>query len=231
MNRLGNGRSCYFLAYHQSHAGGQEMIAQIIQLKPLLQVGMAATLAGVCQVPLTAVLLLFELTQDYRIVLPLLGAVGLSSWISSVQTKRGNGLGTKENNLKNSNSIILPEISSCNSIESSTNCAVAKSVSNSSNLCQVESLLGVQDDNAETTYLRRKTFVSQAMKTRYVTVSLSTPLTEVVNSMLAEKQFCAVIVGTDHTLIGLLTLRDIQENSKFAKARSKQPKVRTRIQL
>lgn len=36
---------------------------------------MAATLAGVCQVPLTSVLLLFELTQDYRIVLPLLGAV------------------------------------------------------------------------------------------------------------------------------------------------------------
>lgn len=53
-------------------------------LKFLLQVGMAATLAGVCQVPLTAVLLLFELTQDYRIVLPLLGAVGLLSWISSV---------------------------------------------------------------------------------------------------------------------------------------------------
>ncbi|GJN17934.1 hypothetical protein PR202_gb05042 [Eleusine coracana subsp. coracana] len=48
-------------------------------------VGMAATLAGVCKVPLTSVLLLFELTQDYRIVLPLLGAVGLSSWITSPQ--------------------------------------------------------------------------------------------------------------------------------------------------
>ncbi|KAK9058447.1 hypothetical protein SSX86_023289 [Deinandra increscens subsp. villosa] len=50
-------------------------------------VGMAATLAGVCQVPLTAVLLLFELTQDYRIVLPLLGAVGVSSWITSWSIK------------------------------------------------------------------------------------------------------------------------------------------------
>ena len=46
---------------------------------------MAATLAGVCKVPLTSVLLLFELTQDYRIVLPLLGAVGVSSWIASPQ--------------------------------------------------------------------------------------------------------------------------------------------------
>ncbi|KAL8479130.1 hypothetical protein ACS0TY_026111 [Phlomoides rotata] len=51
-------------------------------------VGMAATLAGVCQVPLTAVLLLFELTQDYRIVLPLLGAVGFSAWITSSDKTR-----------------------------------------------------------------------------------------------------------------------------------------------
>lgn len=32
---------------------------------------MAATLASVCSVPLTSVLLLFELTKDYRILLPL----------------------------------------------------------------------------------------------------------------------------------------------------------------
>lgn len=33
---------------------------------------MAATLASVCSVPLTSVLLLFELTKDYRIILPLM---------------------------------------------------------------------------------------------------------------------------------------------------------------
>lgn len=38
----------------------------------LLQVGMAATLASVSSVPLTSVLLLFELTKDYRILLPLM---------------------------------------------------------------------------------------------------------------------------------------------------------------
>lgn len=53
-------------------------------LKFLLQVGMVATLTGVCQVRITAVLLLFELIHEYRFVLPLLGAVGLLSWISSV---------------------------------------------------------------------------------------------------------------------------------------------------
>lgn len=45
----------------------------------ILQVGMAATLASVCSVPLTSVLLLFELTKDYTILLPLL--VSLGSWI------------------------------------------------------------------------------------------------------------------------------------------------------
>eukprot|EP00249_Psilotum_nudum_P012087 c23575_g1_i1 orf=706-2160(-) len=35
-------------------------------------VGMAATLASVCSVPLTSVLLLFELTKDYHILLPLM---------------------------------------------------------------------------------------------------------------------------------------------------------------
>jgi H+/Cl- antiporter ClcA len=44
-------------------------------------IGMAAVLAGSVRAPLTAILLLFELTRDYRIVLPLMAAVGLSTWL------------------------------------------------------------------------------------------------------------------------------------------------------
>jgi H+/Cl- antiporter ClcA/predicted transcriptional regulator len=44
-------------------------------------VGMAAVLAGTARAPLTAILLLFELTRDYRIVLPLMAAVGLTVWL------------------------------------------------------------------------------------------------------------------------------------------------------
>lgn len=44
-------------------------------------VGMAAVLAGSAKAPLTAILLLFELTRDYRIVLPLMAAVGLTVWL------------------------------------------------------------------------------------------------------------------------------------------------------
>lgn len=44
-------------------------------------VGMAAVLASSAKAPLTSILLLFEMTRDYRIVLPLMLAVGLSVWL------------------------------------------------------------------------------------------------------------------------------------------------------
>jgi H+/Cl- antiporter ClcA len=47
-------------------------------------VGVAAMLASNCGVPLTAILLLFELTRDYLIIVPTLAAVGISFWISSL---------------------------------------------------------------------------------------------------------------------------------------------------
>ena len=43
-------------------------------------VGMAAVLAGSVKAPLTAIALLFELTQNYLIILPLMAAVGVCVW-------------------------------------------------------------------------------------------------------------------------------------------------------
>lgn len=45
-------------------------------------VGMAALLAGTIRAPFTAILLLFEMTNDYHIILPLMLAVGISQIIS-----------------------------------------------------------------------------------------------------------------------------------------------------
>ncbi|RLB07505.1 MAG: chloride channel protein, partial [Deltaproteobacteria bacterium] len=45
-------------------------------------VGMAAVLAGAVRAPITAVLLLFEMTQDYRIILPLMFSVVISTLLS-----------------------------------------------------------------------------------------------------------------------------------------------------
>jgi hypothetical protein len=49
---------------------------------------MAAVLAGSARAPLTAILLMFELTRDYRIVLPLMAAVGLSVWLVEFVNRR-----------------------------------------------------------------------------------------------------------------------------------------------
>jgi H+/Cl- antiporter ClcA/CBS domain-containing protein len=55
--------------------------AQMAAPPAYAMVGMAAVLAGSVRAPLTAILMLFELTRDYRIVLPLMAAVGLSVWL------------------------------------------------------------------------------------------------------------------------------------------------------
>ncbi len=49
-----------------------------IQPSAFALVGMAAVLAGTVHAPLTAIMLLFEMTNDYRIILPLMFAVAVS---------------------------------------------------------------------------------------------------------------------------------------------------------
>jgi CIC family chloride channel protein len=47
-------------------------------------VGMAAVFAGAAQAPITSIIILFEMTGDYRIILPLMTAVVISSLVSHV---------------------------------------------------------------------------------------------------------------------------------------------------
>lgn len=179
---------------------------------------MAATLAGVCQVPLTAVLLLFELTQDYRIVLPLLGAVGLSSLITSGQTRRG----VVSRNISddgNANSSEPPKTITSSSSQ-------AKKTSNEGVLCELESSLCLSEDEDDIINdILERILVSQAMRTRYATVQSNTSLAETISLMLAEKQSCALVVDNDSFLIGLLTLSDIQQFSTLSQAKTKNPEV------
>uniref|UniRef100_A0A2P2KBZ2 Chloride channel protein n=2 Tax=Rhizophora mucronata TaxID=61149 RepID=A0A2P2KBZ2_RHIMU len=185
-------------------------------------VGMAATLAGVCQVPLTAVLLLFELTQDYPIVLPLLAAVGLSSWITSGQTRRY----VKEaEKLYEGNTLMAQQLET---VSSDASCLSSGHVLSGkelfvNNLCEVEGFLCIEDSSIEMEVLK-KIFVSDAMITRYVTVLMNTSLTEAVTLMLAEKQSCAMIVDDENILIGLLTLANFEQFSKIAKGKNRRLK-------
>lgn len=196
------------LAVAQSNSMIPPSILEVASPQAYGLVGMAATLAGVCQVPLTAVLLLFELTQDYRIVLPLLGAVGLSSWVTSGQTRRRD---VKENKkLKQ---------------DSSNTKQLTTKASYIGDLCEIESSLCVNGSDIEAKELEMGISVSEAMRTRYVTVFMSTSLKDTVTLMLAEKQSCAMIVDESNILIGLLTLGEIEVFSKIFKERSERPKV------
>lgn len=186
---------------------------------------MAATLAGVCQVPLTAVLLLFELTQDYRIVLPLLGAVGVSSWITSGYTIRKDVLSAAKIKEENKPAKQQPSTSSCKPHVLPLTPLLATEGSSTFILHESDYSLCVDDTNEDMTDLAKRILVSEAMRTQYVTVLMSTFLSEAVTEMLAAKQSRAVIMTDKRQLAGLLTLEDIQEFSKMSKREKKWPKV------
>ena len=66
-----------------------ELMAPIWNISPLRPgafavVGMAATFAAVARAPLTSILIVFEITQDYKLVLPLMLAVILATLITDV---------------------------------------------------------------------------------------------------------------------------------------------------
>lgn len=169
---------------------------------------MAATLAGVCQVPLTAVLLLFELTQDYRIVLPLLGAVGFSAWITSDKKTRKRATDNSKE------------------LKDGSSAAASQENSTSRAICELESSLCLNSDSEDDAEnLVGEILVSQAMRTRYVTASMSSSLADVVCLMLEEKQSCALIVDDHDCLVAQLTLPDIQQFIEFSMARNRKPQV------
>ncbi|CAL1373054.1 unnamed protein product [Linum trigynum] len=203
------------LAVAQSHITDQLSILELEVASPQAYglVGMAATLAGVCQVPLTAVLLMFELTHDYRIVLPLLGAVGLSSWVTSGQMKRDGRDVMKKQESTN------PTTRTRNNKGTSSSDARLPPTT-ASDLCEIEASLCMDDSVFTSPASSKPILVSQAMRTRYVAISMNTLLGEAVRLMLEEKQSCAVILDHDGALIGLLTLEDIENFIKTVKSGS-----------
>jgi len=185
---------------------------------------MAATLAGVCQVPLTSVLLLFELTQDYRIVIPLLAAVGMSSWITSPRVKRRQSEDSNKFNESTSQNL-QGDASTRNFRSVSSGYSYITEGSGADDICELESSRCFDDSDAETEELQKKILVSQAMRTRFATVFRSTLVVEALSLMLAEKLSYALILDDDNFLTGILSLENIQGFCKSAQARRRIPEV------
>jgi len=181
---------------------------------------MAATLAGVCKVPLTSVLLLFELTQDYRIVLPLLGAVGLSSWIASPQ-RFSKSIRIKLDSWEDKSSIPQQANNMLTQNKQATSMDAADS---SPELCKIESSLCVYDANEDNIF--KNLTVADAMKTKYFSVSMTTPLIEALDLMLAERQPFVMITENNTSVRGLLALENIQDFCRAAKTNRAQDEVK-----
>lgn len=207
-------------------------------------VGMAATLAGVCQVPLTSVLLLFELTHDYRIIIPLMGAVGFSSWISSALMRKKNKklddkkpISSNVNKRENKQSL---EENPLFGFHQSKNCQSRsldlveslpmskETVLHRRTSCQLESSICMDSSNFKEEQLEEMIPVAAAMRTHYVTVFQHTSVQDAMALMLAEKEWCALVVDSDNYLKGILTLGDIQRYGKMARARASNKLVEIR---
>ncbi|KAK7849468.1 chloride channel protein clc-f [Quercus suber] len=155
-------------------------------------VGMAATLASVCSVPLTSVLLLFELTKDYRILLPLMGAVGLAIWVPSVTNQ------AKDSKASDARS----------SVRGYASLSLADDKDDGGDL-----ELSVIENGADIEALDKlleKLEVSQAMSKSCVKVSLEITLKEARDRMDDNQQTCVLVVDEEGLLEGILTCGDIR---------------------
>ncbi|XP_071725736.1 chloride channel protein CLC-f-like [Rutidosis leptorrhynchoides] len=163
-------------------------------------VGMAATLASVCSVPLTSVLLLFELTKDYRILLPLMGAVGLAIWVPSVANQCKKGVGSETKSSSKGYSVLSPIDDKIDDRR--------QNGEDDLELC----LMGPGDNHeaVDEDIILEDLKVSQAMSNIYPKVLLSSTVKEAVKCMDDSQQSCAVVVDPKDHLEGILTYGDIR---------------------
>ncbi|XP_068641654.1 chloride channel protein CLC-f-like [Aristolochia californica] len=171
--------------------------AAVAQPQAYALVGMAATLASVCSVPLTSVLLLFELTKDYRILLPLMGAVGLAIWVPSVTNQ------SKETELSDTRA--LGRAYSSLSIDEDKGGSTWKRSDDGNNV-ELSAVENIIHDDSVLDDLK----VSYSMSKNYIKVLPTVNLKEAMQLMFDSQQNCVLVVNIDGLLEGILTLGDIK---------------------
>lgn len=175
--------------------------AAVAQPQAYALVGMAATLASVCSVPLTSVLLLFELTKDYRILLPLMGAVGLAIWVPSVTNQVKEIEASHPRNLAKGYSFLSSAEDKQEGIWRQTD---------GGDDLELSVIGKVGDEAINEDVLLEDLKVSQAMSKNYVKVSVATTLKEVIKYMHDRQQNCAFVVDAEDFLEGIITCGDIR---------------------
>ncbi|XP_043689640.1 chloride channel protein CLC-f [Telopea speciosissima] len=178
--------------------------AAVAQPQAYALVGMAATLASVCSVPLTSVLLLFELTKDYRILLPLMGAVGLAIWVPSVANQSKESEVSDTRNLSRGYSSI--------SHAEDKNQAIWRRTDDGNDLELSVIRNAVDHGTINEDILLDDLKVSQAMSKNYLKVAPTLTLVETIKLMHDSQQNSAIVVDAGDLLEGILTLGDIKRH-------------------
>lgn len=168
-------------------------------------VGMAAFLASVCSVPLTSVLLLFELTKDYHILLPLMGAVGLAIWVAAVENQRRSG----QHNFSSIPNSYLPFSDIALSGREQRVWAI-KNDEMDVELCTITGAImpGMVTEEELLDELK----VGQAMSKSFAKVQATATVKEAVQAMVEIRQSCVLVVDENDLLEGIMTLSDLQQN-------------------
>ncbi|KAL8137553.1 hypothetical protein V2J09_003554 [Rumex salicifolius] len=177
--------------------------AAVAQPQAYALVGMAATLASNCSVPLTSVLLLFELTKDYRILLPLMGAVGLAIWVPSVANQRSK---TDAHETKNSGKGYSPV--SRHEAEEIPNRDTGDDNHLELSIIGSSALHGATNEDVILEDLK----VSYAMSVNYIKASSSMILKEAIEIIRERKQSFILVVDDEDLLEGILTYGDVRRS-------------------
>lgn len=172
-------------------------------------VGMAATLASVCNVPLTSVLLLFELTKDYHILLPLMGAVGLAIWVAAVANQRRSGQRTASTSSRTTTNWYTSVVNDLQ-LGHGRRAWVMKSDEMDVELCTVDGAVG--PDMIMEEELLEELKVGQAMSKNFAKVHATATVKEAVKAMLDVQQSCVLVVDDDDLLEGVMTLSDLKHD-------------------
>ncbi|KAK9909773.1 hypothetical protein WJX75_007259 [Coccomyxa subellipsoidea] len=182
-------------------------------------VGVAGMLAALCQVPLTAVLLLFELTHDYFIIIPTLASVGISYWVASfpIASLLQPLSPVFRQWLSDAGSPLSSSVQARTAINEEVSAAVSEALSGEASLGNsVSPLLGIAAPQLGSTEAtpREKGGVMEAC----VMLTPDTSLSEALQVMDEAGESVAMVLDDSGSIIGVLTRASVEEAQLAAQA-------------
>lgn len=162
-------------------------------------VSMAALLAANCKVPLTAILLMFEYTQDFRIILPLMGCVGVASWVANIAEEKPRAPKQEAGGAKQEGS----EGSEGAEQEEEQKGGITRVIDD---VALSQALV----EDAAIERALQKLQVSVAMASDYLTLPADSGVDEAGSLLVASGARCAIVVDANNGVVGILTHEAVQ---------------------